>query len=103
MLRQAIDTRPFSTDALIRYINLRFGPGDEEERDAVYGLLEVAYQYLFEDAPLESVGDYIKKAQEQIRMKMKKNRDLLQQLLMERDMAEEKALKALMEKNEREK
>jgi hypothetical protein len=26
MLRQAIDTRPFSTKALLHYINLRFGP-----------------------------------------------------------------------------
>jgi hypothetical protein len=82
---------------------LSFGPGDEEERDAVYGLLEVAYQYLFNDAPLESVGAYIEKAQEQIRMEAEQDVELLQQLLMERDMAEEKALKALMEENEREK
>jgi hypothetical protein len=80
---------------------LRFGPGDEEERDAVYGLLEVAYQYLFEDAPLESVGTYIDKAQEQISMEAEQDVELLQQLLMERDMEEDKAIKALMEEKAR--
>jgi hypothetical protein len=72
MLKEALETRPFSAEVLQHYIGLNFGPGDET--DAIYGLMERAYQYLFEDGTLEQVGDYITETQKPIRRHLEMQR-----------------------------
>jgi hypothetical protein len=65
MLRQAIDTRAFSAGVLLHIINLSFEEDNRE--DTVYTILEMAYQYLFENGDLQAIGNFIDKEQEKLR------------------------------------
>jgi radical SAM superfamily enzyme YgiQ (UPF0313 family) len=57
MLKNAIETRPFSKKALSSQINLSFP--DENREEIYYRLLEMAYQFFYEDGIPEAIEYYI--------------------------------------------
>jgi hypothetical protein len=57
MLKNAIETRPFSEKALSSQINLDFP--DEDSENVCYRLLEMAYQFFYEDGIPEAIEYYI--------------------------------------------